>query len=84
MLPGAVLEGVKNTVGTGEIEILGLETAWLTAEPLGVLITGDGLPVTGGDGGAFWQLTRILTRLKNTPNLKMWNIKIKSRIDLVE
>lgn len=86
MVPGVLLAGVKNTVGTGEIEILGLGIAGLTGEPLGVMITGNGvgLLATGWGGAAFWQPAKMLTRLKNTPDLKKWDIERKSRIDLVE
>jgi hypothetical protein len=43
MVPGVLLEGVKNTVGTGEIKILGLGTVWLIGESLGRLIGDDGI-----------------------------------------
>lgn len=77
MVPGTLLEGVKNTVGTGEIEILGLGTVWLIGKSLGRLIGDDGvgLLATGLGGAAFWQAAKRLTRLKNMPDLKTCDIE---------
>jgi hypothetical protein len=50
IVPGVLLEGVKNTVGTGEIEILGLGVVGLTVGIRGMSVAGKvgvGLLATG-------------------------------------
>jgi hypothetical protein len=75
MVPGVLLAGVKNTVGTGEIEMLGLGNVWLVAELLGRLIGDEELGLLAWGGAVFWQATNMLRMPKNAPDLKMYSIE---------